>query len=296
MDQGIATEDNLLWLKNKKHHYLVVSRERNRQFDMNHSTCIETAAKEKVHIQKVASSDGQEIRLYCHSERRAMKEDGIMKRFSERFESELQNISEGLLRPRTTKNINKLWERIGRLKEKCHGVGQHYQIDLIPDTSGENAIAIQWKQQPIDGSLLTHPGIYCLRTNETGWDEERLWRTYITLTDLEAVFRSLKSELGLRPVFHHTEERSGGHLFITVLAYQFVQIIRRHLHGKGIHERWTSLRDLLAGQCRVTATFRRSDGNILHVRKATTAEPEQRKIYQAIDISASPGGVKKMIV
>ena len=52
------------------------------------------------------------------------------------------------------------------------------------------------------------------------------------LTDLEAVFRSLKSELGLRPVFHHTEARTEGHLFITVLAYQMVQIVRRKLSGK----------------------------------------------------------------
>jgi hypothetical protein len=61
-----------------------------------------------------------------------------------------------------------------------------------------------------------------LRSNETEWDAERFWRTYIMLTDLEAVFRSLKSELGLRPVFHHKESRVDGHLFITVLAYPFV--------------------------------------------------------------------------
>lgn len=296
MDRGIATETNLIWLRSKNFRYLVVSREQNRQFDMEHSTCIETAAKQKVHIQKVASPDGQEIRLYCHSEHRAMKENGITKRFAEYFESELQKISEGLSRPRTTKNINKILERIGRLKEKCHGIGQHYEIDIIPDKGGENATAIQWKQKPIDGTLLTHPGTYCLRSNETGWDEERLWRTYITLTDLEAVFRSLKSELGLRPVFHQKEERSDGHLFITVLAYQCVQIIRRHLHHRGIHERWTSLRDTLIGQCRITATFSRTDGRTLHVRKATNAEPEQQKIYQAINLDPSPGGVKKLVV
>jgi hypothetical protein len=42
--------------------------------------------------------------------------------------------------------------------------------------------------------------VYCLRSNETEWDAEKLWYTYIMLTDLEAVFRSLKSELGFRPV------------------------------------------------------------------------------------------------
>ena len=55
--------------------------------------------------------------------------------------------------------------------------------------------------------MLTHPGVYCLRSNETEWDDEKLWHTYIMLTDLEAVFRSLKSELGFRPVYHRKEER-----------------------------------------------------------------------------------------
>ena len=66
------------------------------------------------------------------------------------------------------------------------------------------------------------------------------------LTDLEAVFRSLKSELGLRPVrLRRKEERTDGHLFITVPAYQLVQIIRRQLREKGIHDSWSTLRKAL---------------------------------------------------
>jgi hypothetical protein len=72
------------------------------------------------------------------------------------------------------------------------------------------------------------------------------------LTDLKAVFRSFKSELGLRPVYHHKEIRVDGHLFITVLAYQFVQIIRRQLQEQGIQGRWSSLRDILSVQRRVS--------------------------------------------
>ena len=70
--------------------------------------------------------------------------------------------------------------------------------------------------------MTTHPGVYCLRSNETDWSEATLWRTYTTLTDLEAVFRSLKSELGLRPIYHRKPLRAEGHLFITVIAYQLV--------------------------------------------------------------------------
>ena len=94
-------------------------------------------------------------------------------------------------------------------------------------------------------SHTTHPGVYCLRSNETEWDEATLWRTYFTLTDLEAVFRSLKSELGLRPIYHHKPIRAEGHLFITVIAYQLVQVIRTRLRQAGEHASWTTLRRIL---------------------------------------------------
>ncbi|MCQ8106438.1 hypothetical protein NP590_20235 [Methylomonas sp. SURF-2] len=116
------------------------------------------------------------------------------------------------------------------------------------------------------------------------------------LTDLEAVFRSLKSELGLHPVYHHKEERVDGHLFITVLAYQFVQIIRKQLQAHGIQGRWSTLREILGVQRRVSASFRRADGRSLHVRKATRPETELAEIYQALNLNPLPGGVQKTII
>jgi hypothetical protein len=199
MDRGIATEDNLTWLREQGYRYLVVSRERQRQFDASDATELETAGGERVSLQRVEDAADQEVRLYCYSERRARKEQGISQRFAERFEAGLQALADALARPRTTKAIDKLWERIGRLKEKSHGAGQHYRIAITPDPSGTRAQAIHWERQPVDGTLLTHPGVYCLRTNEMTWEAEQLWRTYMMLTDLEAVFRSFKSELGLRP-------------------------------------------------------------------------------------------------
>lgn len=296
MDAGIATEENIVWLRAQGYRYLVVSRERQRQFDAREAITLETANGEQVAIQRVADPDGQEARLYCYSKRRARKEEGIAQRFTQRFEAALQKLHEGLGRPRTTKTLDKVWERIGRLKAQSHGVGQHYAIAIIPDATGQLAQAIRWERQPVAGTLLTHPGVYCLRTNELSWDAEQLWRTYVTLTDLEAVFRSLKSELGLRPVYHRTEGRVDAHLFITVLAYQLVQLIRRRLRQQGISDRWSTLRDILAGQCRVTATFRRADGRTLHVRKATRAEPAQLAIIQALGSDPSPGGIQKMVV
>ena len=92
-------------------------------------------------------------------------------------------------------------------------MAQHYSIEVHTDESGRKATEVSWKRQPRQGSMSTHPGVYCLRSNQTDWDEESLWRTNTTLTDVEAVFRSLKSELGLRPIYHHKPVRSEGHLF-----------------------------------------------------------------------------------
>lgn len=290
MDRGIATEENLVWLRKEGYRYLVVSRERRRRFDSEHAIAIDNASGERLTLEKILSEDGEEVRLYCHSERRAEKEAAINQRFAQGFESELDKIAEGLSKPRATKRLDKLWERIGRLKARSRGLGQHYRIELVADASGQQAVALRYQRTP-----LTHPGVYCLRSNETDWDEEKLWRTYIMLTDLEAVFRSLKSELGLRPVYHHKQERAEGHLFITVLAYQFVQILRRQLREHGISASWHRIRQWLGGQVRVTAVFQRPDGHTLHVRKATRPEGQHLAICQALGIDTQPGGIEKLV-
>ena len=305
MDAGIAAQANIDWLVAQGYRYLVVSRERSRQFDPDQAVEIKTAAQQTVSLQRVLSADAKEVRLYCHSAQRQTKETALSDRFVKRFEDGLAALVGGLGKPRAQKSLAAIHQRIGRLKEKSRGIGQHYEIAVTPDETGATATAITWVKTPRAGSMLTHPGVYCLRSNEVTWDAPTLWRTYTLLTDLEAVFRSLKSELGLRPVFHHTEARTDGHLFITVLAYQMVQAVRRKLEAAGGQQNlagcpgvasWAGLRELLAGQQRITATFRQRDGRTLHVRKATVAEPALRKIYDALGIDAVPGGVVKRTV
>ncbi len=115
--------------------------------------------------------------------------------------------------------------------------------------------------------MMSHPGVYALRTNILDWDAASLWKTYVTLTDVEAVFRSLKSELGLRPIFHHKQHRADGHLFISVLAYQAVQVLRARLKKAGACDSWTTLRQALTPLQRTTTSFSRKGGGTLHVRK-----------------------------
>lgn len=288
MDRGIATEANIAWLVEHSYRYLVV--EQNRQFDERCAVEISSG----IRIQRVVNEEGTEVRLYCHSQQRQEKESAIAERFMARFEAGLARLAAGLEKPRGEKNRDKLQERIGRLKEKSHGIARHYKIELIPDEKGQKIVSLSWEKTPVDGTQLTHPGVYCLRTNEVGWDEATLWRTYTMLTDLEAVFRSLKSELGLRPVFHSKEERAEGHLFITVLAYQAVQALRRRLKAHQINLSWARLREIFSLQQRVTATFKQRDDRTLHVRKATVAEVNLKELYDALALPYSPGGVQKL--
>ncbi len=294
MDRGIATEANITWLREQGYRYLVVSRARHRQFDLEQAVTIDTAAGQPLQLHREQGED--ETRLYCYSAARAEKENAMAARFQQRFEAGLQRLADGLARPRTRKGLNSIHQRLGRLRETSRGMAPHYDITVTPDSRGKQTASITWQRRPHDGSLLTHPGVYCLRSNLTDWDAETLWRTYTLLTDLEAVFRALKSELGLRPVCHQTPPRAEGHLFITVLAYQAVQTIRRRLRAHGETASWSTLRRLLGGQQRVTATFRCADRRTLHVRKATRPEAEQQALYRLLGIEENPGGTQKTVV
>jgi len=142
----------------------------------------------------------------------------------------------------------------------------------------------------------TLPGVYCLRTHQTDWDDATLWDTYTLLTDLEAVFRSLKSELGLRPVYHQKSGRVDGHLFISVLAYHVVHILRIRLKAQGIHLSWDRLRDQLDGQERVTVVLHGDDDKIYYIRKATRPEPHQATLYNALGLPHLPGRTEKTVI
>jgi hypothetical protein len=272
MDASIATEANLAWLKAQGYRYLAVSRARTRSFDPDQASETLTASRETVRLQHVLNEHQTEVRLYCHSAGRETKETAVSQRLVQRFEAGLGTIAEALSKPRTQKTLAVIHQRVGRPKEKSRGIGQHYEISVTPDETGRNAASIAGSKVPPEGPMLTDPGAYCLRSSETGWDAATLWRTHTRLANLEAVFRGLKSHLGLRPVFHHTEGRTDGHLFITMLAYQLVQTIRHRLAARGCHLSWSGLWAVLSVQQRVTATFRQRDGRTLHVRKATVAE------------------------
>lgn len=296
MDAGIATEANLAWLKTHGFHYVVVSRKRERQFDPEMASEVQTAGDVTIKIHRVQGADNGEAHLYCHSPAREQKDRAIDDAKSSRFEMALQKLADGLAKPAGAKAMSKVMEQIGRAKQRYARAAQHYQIQVMPDESGENAVAITWEKQVKQGSAAMYPGVYCLRTTLIDLDDATLWRTYIMLTNLESVFRSLKTDLGLRPVYHQVERRVEGHLFISVLAYHFVHAVRLQLKEQGIDDAWDTLRETLAGQQRITTTLQRRDGRAVHVRKATRPEPRQQKIAEMLGLAANPGGTHRAVI
>ena len=296
MDRGIATEQSLQWLDAQGYRYLAVSREGRRRFEQARAEQLETAAGGQVQVERVLSEDGQQVRLYCYSQEREKKERAIEDRRAQRFEEQLEKLHSGLGRPKARRKRAAIEQRLGRLQERSKGAAQHYEVSVETDASGELVTAVRWQRRALEGSRATHPGVYCLRSNHTGWDGATMWRTYVRLTDVEAVFRSLKSELGLRPVFHRKPERCEGHLFITVLAYQAVQVIRRKLQQQEQHASWASLRQVFATQRRVTTTMQCANGQTLHVRRTTQPEAELQELYQALGLEELPGQTCKLLL
>ena len=304
MDRGIATKANLVWLRRQGYRYLVVSRDTTRVFDTGRAaTRVVTSSRGTVDVYAEEAGceedDGtpyREVLLRCHSTARETKERGILERFRKRFEDGLRDLHESLSKPRTRKGLDHVQRRIGRLEKANARVARHYEVTVTPDDEGKKALAISWTLRAAEGSMMSHPGVYCLRSNILDLDAGTLWHTYVTLTDVEAVFRSLKSELGLRPIFHHTQRRADGHLFISVIAYQAVQLLRTRMNRAGASDSWTSIRHALRSLQRTTTTFTRRDGRTLHVRKTALADDQQAVIYHAMGITAPPRNVRKTVV
>ena len=294
LDAGLASEQNIAWLREQGYHYLVVSRKRKRHFDPEAAVVVKETPGQQVRVQRVVNEAG-EVELYCHSVAREAKEQAMQDRAREHLEEALQKLHDGLSRKGTTKKYGKIMERIGRLREKYPRAAQHYQIDVDQDPNSANAIAIRWCREEKPQSQATHPGVYALRTDLTDWDEVTLWRTYTLLTDLEAVFRSLKIELGLRPIYHQKTDRVSGHLFISLLAYHLVHTLRTTLKAGGMDFRWETLRSQLESQQRITVTLKGQDGRAWHIRKSTRPEPHQKTIYDLLGINAHPGPVQKNV-
>jgi hypothetical protein len=141
MDAGIATEANLTWLRAQGYHYVVVSRLRERQFDPTLATEVQSAGQVTIKIQRVLDEQGHAL-LYCHSPAREQKDRAIDVAKAAGFEAVLLKLVEGLSKPRGTKDVAKIMQRLGRAKQRFARAAQHYQVEVTKDDTGTQVRAI----------------------------------------------------------------------------------------------------------------------------------------------------------
>lgn len=295
LDAGIASEDNIKWLRSKGYRYIVVSRKKKKAIPP--SVAMEAVKRNDegdvlVEAGLCKNPDTDELELYCHSVDKEKKEEGIKNRFQGRLESDLTTARNALNQKYGTKNYEKVIERIGRLKERYRSVAHGYNITVVRDPGTDKAKDIQWSRNKREKTS----GVYCLRTDHKELDAQQIWDIYTMLTDIEDAFRCMKSELGLRPIYHQKQARCDGHIFITVIAYHIMHTIRFKLRQKGVRFCWTTIRRQLSTHVRVTTTMKRKDNKVIKIRKSSKTEPALEVIYDALGLSYRPGRTVKTIL
>jgi len=295
VDDGIAVEDNLKWLRDNRYDYLAISRRRKREIPEELASRMATVKEDKQSLVRVVLKSDEktkEVEVWCHSIQKEKKEEGIKNLFRQRFEEGLKKIEAGLTKKNGIKVYEKVIERIGRLKERYSRTARHFEI-TVQKNDKDRVTSLSWS---LKEDLENTDGVYCLRTNRQELNEQELWNFYNTIRDVEDAFRCMKSELGFRPIRHHIERRSDGHLFITVLAYHILHAIRFKLRMKGIHDSWAKIRERLSMHTRNSTTQKRKDGKVIHIRKSSRPEPHQKVIYDALSMASVPGCMVKKIL
>ena len=128
-------------------------------------------------------------------------------------------------------------------------------------------------------------GCYVIETNKANMSAIDIWQDYITLTRVESAFRDLKSELGLRPVYHQNTARTQAHLFLSVLAYHLLVGMETKLREKGEHREWKTIRSVLSTHQRVTVSVMNKEGESIRIRLSGNAESCHLDIYNALGVT-----------
>jgi transposase len=300
LDAGIATEDNLTLLSQKGYHYLCVSRSRVKDYEVvkdRLTTLLETKSKQQVQLKAVSTPRNTDYYLEVSSEAKALKEAGMKSRFEERFEESLRIIEKAIHSKKGIKQAGKVHQRIGRAKQKYPSVGHYYNIDVTVDEQTGNVTAIHWQKD--DKRLEAKQnslGVYFLRTSLPVKDEVVIWNIYNIIREIEATFRTLKTDLDLRPIYHKNDQSTMAHLHLGLLAYWLVNTIRYQLKANGINSCWTELVRIGNTQKMITTTGQNTGNEIISVRKCSQPIEKLKAIYEILQIKPKAFHKRKSVV
>jgi len=297
MDAGIATEDNLDLINKEGYKYVVVSRKRLKDYPVDISkpkiTQLTNRGKEKVKLEIFTPKGYTDTWMFVQSEAKKKKEESMSGKLKQRFEEDLAVIKKALASKGGTKRINKVWERIGRAKQKHNRVSSRYDIS-VTEKDGK-AIDMKFTEKPMPINQDKEKGVYFIRTNYTNPNEKELWNIYNTIREVESTFRAIKSDLKIRPVFHQKDERIESHIYLTILAYQLVNTIRFMLKSKGINYDWKNIVRIMNTQTIQTVVLP-TDKKVIHLRKPAKPIDEVKQIYDAANCRDTINAVKKYVV
>jgi len=286
VDGGIASEENLQGLREQGFDYIVVGKRPTRiayEKEFSELPFREISERDGKSPVQVATIDKKDERIVlCYSDSRAEKEKQILSRAEKKYLQDLCKLQKRVEKGRL--NTNEAVQRaLGRILERNSRVARYYEVRL--DEAGEKKKLI-WERidEKYDRAWKLSGG-YHLRCSRKDLDDQTIWKLYITLTRVEAGFRALKSNLGLRPVFHQREDRCDSHVFITVLAYRLLHWIEHSLRQNNIVRSWPTVRRILQTHCYTTLVCPSEEGVVYHIRAPGTPDSEQKAIYEHLGIN-----------
>jgi hypothetical protein len=232
--------------------------------------------------------------MHVKSQAKGLKEASMDKKLTDYFEQDLQTAKDALHKKGGTKVLEKVWLRIGRIKEKHKRVSGKYDIKVTHQNN--KATDINWiRKTPAEKEKDKQKGVYFIRTNYKNPKEKELWDVYNTIREVESTFRCLKTDLQLRPVHHQNDERIASHLYLAMLSYQMVNTIRHMLKSKGINHSWKTILRIMNTQTIQTIELP-TDKKTLKLRKPSKPIKEVKEIYAATSCKQTKKAVKKYVV
>ena len=297
LDAGIATEENLALIREKGYDYVCVSRKRLKEYpvsdESNKVTRLTDRNKHQVELSIFKPKGYDDTWMYVQSEQKKVKEESMADKLKHRFEEDLKTVRNALSKKSGTKKTEKVWERIGRVKEKHKNISGRYEVKL-KEKEGI-ATELTWKEKPNSVQTDKGKGIYFIRTSYNDPNEAQLWDIYNTIREVESTFRCMKTDLQIRPVHHQNDHRVEGHIYLTVLAYQLVNTIRYMLKNQNKHYDWSNIVRIMSTQTISTIELP-TDKKLMHIRKPSRPIKEAQEIYQATECKETQKPIKKYVV
>lgn len=295
LDAGIADEENLALLKDEGYNYVCVSRKKLKDYSIDKTTTqLTDRDKNQVELSLLKVEDSQDTWMHVKSQAKGLKEASMDKKLTDFFEQDLQTAKDALHKKGGTKILEKVWLRIGRIKEEHKRVSGKYEIEVTQQNN--KATDINWKRKkPTEKEKDKQKGVYFIRTNYQNPKEKELWDIYNTIREVESTFRCLKTDLQLRPVHHQNDERIASHLYLAMLSYQMVNTIRHMLKSKGINQSWKTILRIMNTQTIQTMVLP-TDKKTINLRKPSKPIKEVQEIYAATSCQQTKKAVKKYVV